>query len=131
LVPKLQTLILADNQFATADFPPAAFRQLAASCPQLTELDLHGSFLGREPGLLGALAVELPQTLRVLHLGAALLQGENLEVFLSSLQLPLLERLSLVQARLDDSSLQLLGNWFTRSPLPRLQFLNISGNCVS
>eukprot|EP00913_Durusdinium_trenchii_P001767 g1637.t1 len=60
--------------------------------------------------------------------------GEALAVLLENLDLPLLENLSLVQARLVDSSLQVLGSWWSKGPsvpLPKLRSMDLSGNFVS
>ncbi|CAL1143751.1 unnamed protein product [Cladocopium goreaui] len=130
-LPKLRALILAENQFATADFLPEAFGHLSEMAPQLEELDLTANQLGSHRPTVGALCKQLPGSLRALWLGASSLKGENLQAVLQNLDLPLLQRLSLVQAMMDDQSLQLFSGWWVKDPLPQLQFLDISGNFVS
>eukprot|EP00434_Breviolum_minutum_P045754 symbB.v1.2.041089.t1/scaffold7811.1/size10918/2 len=139
-LPKLRMLILAENQFATADFSPEVFRalefgrkdcHLSTTAPLLEELDLTANQLGSHQPTLGALCKELPISLQTLLLGASSLQGENLLAVTDNLNLPLLKRLSLVQAMMNDQSLQLFSSWWLKNPLPKLQFLDISGNFVS
>ncbi|CAK9057886.1 unnamed protein product [Durusdinium trenchii] len=133
-LPRLRKLVLAENSFATEDFPPEAFSRLSVAAPQLEELDLRASQLGGDRRVLGGVIQALQKSLRILHLGAASLEGEALAVLLENLDLPLLENLSLVQARLVDSSLQVLGSWWSKGPsvpLPKLRSMDLSGNFVS
>lgn len=130
-LPKLNMLSLAENQFATADFSPSSFRQLATSAPGLEELNLNANLLGSDQAMLCFVCAALPSTLRVLHLGASSLDGSNLGVMLPILNLPCLECLSFVQARLDDRGTAMLAEWLQKKPLPKLQQLDISGNRIA
>jgi len=130
-LPKLNMLSLAENQFATADFSPSSFRQLATSAPGLEELNLNANLLGSDQAMLCFVCAALPSTLRVLHLGASSLDGSNLGVMLPILNLPCLECLSFVQARLDDRGTAMLAEWLQKKPLPKLQQLDISGNRIT
>eukprot|EP00930_Biecheleria_cincta_P022854 TRINITY_DN16602_c0_g1_i2.p1 TRINITY_DN16602_c0_g1~~TRINITY_DN16602_c0_g1_i2.p1 ORF type:complete len:524 (-),score=118.24 TRINITY_DN16602_c0_g1_i2:621-2192(-) len=134
----LRKLNLAENSFATTGFAAAPFGRLAAAAPELEELNLSANSLGSDDAALTSIAGCLPKSLKILQLSGSILSKEQLQQFLSRLtDLPYLERLSLVQARLDDSCAALLGSWrhdgaqAGQEPLPRLRVLDISGNLIS
>eukprot|EP00438_Fugacium_kawagutii_P008353 Skav233367 [mRNA] locus=scaffold394:610637:618214:+ [translate_table: standard] len=52
-LPQLRGLILAENQFATADFSPEVFGHLSEMAPALEELDLTANQLGSDQHTLG------------------------------------------------------------------------------
>eukprot|EP00439_Symbiodinium_sp_Y106_P017564 s2996_g2.t1 len=96
-------------------------------CRGLEELNLNANLLGSDQAMLCFVCAALPSTLRVLHLGASSLDGSNLGVMLPILNLPCLECLSFVQARLDDRGTAMLAEWLQKKPLPKLQQLDIRG----
>lgn len=137
-LPMLRKLSLAENSFATTGFAAAPFGRLAAAAPELEELNLTANSIGSDDAALSSIAECLPRSLKTLQLSGSILPKEQLQQFLSRVtDLPYLERLSLVQARLDDSCAVLLGSWrhdrarAGQEPLPCLRVLDISGNFIS
>lgn len=131
-LPRLRTLDLAENHFATAAFAGGNFNRLASLTPNLEELNLSACSIGSDDEVLRAVGAGLPTSLKSLSISASQLQAPQIVQLLEAMpRLAHLQHLGLVQARLDDAAIQAIVALCPLDSLPHLQCLDISGNSVS
>eukprot|EP00927_Polykrikos_kofoidii_P024871 TRINITY_DN22498_c0_g1_i1.p1 TRINITY_DN22498_c0_g1~~TRINITY_DN22498_c0_g1_i1.p1 ORF type:complete len:493 (+),score=67.33 TRINITY_DN22498_c0_g1_i1:78-1556(+) len=130
-LPELRCLNLAQSLFATEGFGQAPFARLAEVAPRLEELNLTSCRLGSDETALQTVMSALPQTVKVLHLGASDLRRPKLELVLVAIRrLQSLETLSLIQANLDDAAANFITADVPHWTTPQLRLVDISGNPI-